>query len=355
MRQGRRVVFVEPGRRLQIREVDVPDPGPGAVLVRTVLAGVCGSDAHRLDGDIPGKGYPVSFGHEGVGIIDALGERVSVDAAGTPIAVGDLVYWLPGSTDEEAAASLQTWPPPATEPSPASYQDYATVAPRGIFFRVPEHVRAESVIAFGCALPTALGGMRRLGGIQPGQSVVVQGCGPVGLASTMLAGLSAARQVIVIGAPEHRLAAARRLGATTVIPLDTTTVEERVDTVRRATEGRGADVVLECAGRLPAFGEAMQLLAERGALVVLGLFSGRGTVELDPFRLNNLSQRIIGTLGAFDTNDYLTAVRLAARFDESLDLGGLVTHRFPLADTEHAIVSMRTGEAIKAVVAPGDG
>jgi 5-exo-hydroxycamphor dehydrogenase len=348
-------VFVEPGHPLEIREGEVADPEPGGVLVRTLLAGVCGSDAHRLDGDIPHRGHPVTFGHEGVGTIDALGDGVTVDRAGTPVAVGDAVYWLPGSADEEAGDSLRSWPPEASLPGPAAYQDYATIAPRGIFFRIPEHADPVSVIAFGCALPTALGGIRRLGGIQPGQTVVVQGCGPVGLASTLLAGLSAARQVIVIGAPDHRLAAARRLGATHTIPLEATTAEERLAFVRQATEGRGADVVLECAGRTPAFGEAMQLLAPNGAVVVLGLFSGHGTVELDPFRLNNLSQRIIGTLGAFDGSDYLTVIRLAERFGTTLGFPDLVTHRFPLTRTEEAIASMRTGDAIKAVVVPGDG
>jgi 5-exo-hydroxycamphor dehydrogenase len=340
---------------LEIWEGEVADPVPGAVLVRTLFAGVCGSDAHRLDGDIPSKGHPVTFGHEGIGTIEALGDGVGVDRAGTPVSVGDTVYWLPGSADEEAGDSLGSWPPPASRPGPASYQDYATIAPRGIFFRIPEQADPTSVIAFGCALPTALGGIRRLGGIQPGQTVVVQGCGPVGLASTLLAGLSAARQVIVIGAPDHRLAAARRLGATQTIPLEATTPEERLAIVRRATEGRGADVVLECAGRTPAFAEAMQFLAPNGAVVLLGLFSGHGTVALDPFRLNNLSQRIVGTLGAFDLGDYLTVIRLAERFGEALAFPDLVTHRFPLARTEEAIASMRTGDAIKAVVVPGDG
>ena len=352
MRHGRRVVFVEPEQPLEIRHGEVADPVPGGLLVRTAIAGVCGSDAHRLDGDIPPKGYPVTFGHEGVGVIEALGDGVTTDRAGAPIAVGDSVYWLPGSADEEAGDSLRTWPPEASLPSPASYQDYATIAPGGIFFRIPAHVAAEHVIAFGCAMPTALGGIRRLGGIQPGQSVVVQGCGPVGLASTTLAALSAARQVIVIGAPDHRLAAARRLGATRTIPLESTTAEERLAIVRDATEGRGADVVLECAGRTPAFGEALQLLAPNGAVVVIGLFSGHGTVELDPFRLNNLSQRIIGTLGAFDRTDYLTVIRLAERFGDTLGFSDLVTHRYPLAQTEQAIASMRSGDAIKAVVLP---
>lgn len=98
----------------------------------------------------------------------------------------------------------------------------------------------------------------------------------------------------------------------------------------------------------------MQMLAPNGAAVLLGLFSGHGTVELDPFRLNNLSQRIIGTLGAFDMSDYVTVIRLAERFGQSLGFQELITHRFPLARTEEAIASMRGGEAVKAVVVPGD-
>ena len=83
------------------------------------------------------------------------------------------------------------------------------------------------MIAFGCAMPTALGGMARLGGVKPGQTVVVQGCGPVGLSVTLLCGLTLARQVIVIGDPANRLAASATLGATTTITLVDTTVEDR--------------------------------------------------------------------------------------------------------------------------------
>jgi threonine dehydrogenase-like Zn-dependent dehydrogenase len=280
---------------------------------------------------------------------------VTSDRAGAGVSVGDAVYWLPGSYDGQAGSTESSWPPSASLPNAAAYQDYATLSPDSIFYRIPDQVDPEWVIAFGCAMPTALGGMRRLGGIQPGQTVVVQGCGPVGLASTFLAGLSAARQVIVIGAPDHRLDAARRLGATRTIPLESTTADQRLEVVRQATEGTGADVVLECAGRKPAFGEAMQLLAQHGSLVVLGLYSGHGTVELDPFRLNNLSQRIIGTLGAFDLDDYVTVIRLAERFGEQLGFSDLITHRFPLSRTEDAIASVRAGDAIKAVVLPGEG
>ena len=79
MRNGRRMVFVGAGRPLECWEGEVADPVPGAVLVRTIIAGVCGTDAHRLDGDLPDAGRPITFGHEGVGIIEALGAGVTTE------------------------------------------------------------------------------------------------------------------------------------------------------------------------------------------------------------------------------------------------------------------------------------
>jgi 5-exo-hydroxycamphor dehydrogenase len=204
-------------------------------------------------------------------------------------------------------------------------------------------------------MPTALGAMARLGGVVPGQSVVVQGCGPVGLSVTVLAGLTLARQVIVIGDPADRLAAAKVLGATTTIALATTTVEERRASVLDLTDGRGAEVVIECAGRMEAFGEGMGLLADEGRYVVVGIYSGHGTVALDPVLLNNRSLAIIGSMGPTTLRDYRTTIQLAQRHGERLRLADLVTHRFGLASVERAIGVARSGEAIKAVVVPSLG
>ena len=345
------MVFVGAHQPLECWEQDVSDPRPGQVLLRTKIAGVCGTDAHRLDGDLPDPAGPVTFGHEGVGVIEALGDGVTTDYAGIVVRPGDAVYWTP-SSERPGVAPAMGWPPPAHLASPAAYQDYATLPRSNVFYRIPDDTDPEAVIAFGCAMPTALGGMVRLGGVQPGQTVVVQGCGPVGLASTLLAGLSAARQVIVIGAPDSRLQAARVLGAATTIPLESTTVEERRQMVLDLTDGHGAEVVIEAAGRMPAFDEGMNLLADSGRYLVLGLYSGHGTVAFDPIRLNNRSLAVIGSMGPTKLSDLLTTVHLAQRHGTRLSFANLITHRFPLSRTEDAIATARAGEAIKAIVLP---
>ena len=134
--------------------------------------------------------------------------------------------------------------------------------------------------------------LERLGGIFPTQTVVVQGCGPVGLAATMLSRISGAKTLVVIGAPEHRLAMARRLGATATINLETGPQEaERVKQVYELTEGRGGDVVIEAAGARSAFGEGIKLTAKNGRYLIVGLWSGHGTVPVDPSYLNNRISR----------------------------------------------------------------
>lgn len=352
MRTGRRMVFAESGRPLVCETHQVADPGPGEVLLRTLIAGVCGTDAHRLGGDLPTPPAPVTFGHEGIGEIVVLGAGMTTDAAGTPVRVGDVVYFSPSSLTKPGEPSGVGWPPPAHVPNPAAYQDHPMLPEGNAFYRLPDGVDPEAVIAFGCAMPTAIGGLARLGGIAPRETIVVQGCGPVGLAATMLAGLSLAAQVIVIGDPARRLDAAARLGATTTIPITGTTPEERRARVLDLTAGRGAEVVIECAGRMEAFAEGMPFLAADGRYLVMGIYSGQGAVQLDVVRLNNLSQRVIGTMGPTSPHDYLTTIHLAARHGARLGFADLITHRYGLEDLEQAIGVAGRGESIKAIITP---
>src|SRR5262245_37804388 len=163
------------------------------------------------------------------------------------------------------------------------------------FFRIPDDTPSEAVIAFGCAMPTMLQGMDRLGGVTPGQTVVVQGCSPVGLAAILLSKIAGARQIIVIGAPERRLGMARRLGADEAISLEVMPSEdERVQRVRDLTAGRGAEVVIEAAGVVAAFGEGLKHAAKAGRYLIVGLWSAPGTIPVQPRFINNANLRIIG-------------------------------------------------------------
>ncbi|MCG2621224.1 zinc-binding dehydrogenase [Arthrobacter sp. I2-34] len=359
--KNRSAVFTAPGRPVEFHESSLPAPPGGGMIVKVGLAGICGTDAHRLGGDLPAPAAPITFGHEGVGTVEELGAGTVRDWAGVELSVGDSVYWFPPSGCgrcyhcsvqlDPAICANATWPPEAGKPNAAAFQDYATLDSKVGVYRIPEGTPLEAVIAFGCAMPTALGGNMRAGMIEPGQTVVVQGAGPVGLASTMLAGLSQARQVITIGGPDNRLKAAETLGATTTLSIETTTPEERRETILELTGGHGADVVFEAAGHLSAFAEAIPLLNHNGRYVVQGLYSGSGTVPVDPHLLNNRSLSIIGSLG-FKPNSIQRTVELAARYHDRFGLADLVTGKYPLTELERAIDSMRAGDTIKNVIDP---
>lgn len=356
-----RAAFTGRDEPLDFRVLELAGVPTGGLVVEVTHAGICGSDVHRLDGDVPNAGHPVAFGHEGVGVVRSLAPGVAADSAGDALAVGDRVYWTPYERcgrcracvvhDDAFPCEVLSWPPAADKPSAATFQRFAALTPSHEVYRISEGTPSEAVIAFGCAMIAALGGFDRLGKIDAGQTVVVQGSGPVGLAATMLASLSHARQVIVIGDPANRLAAARRMGATTVLSLGDTSAKDRAQMIGDLTGGRGADVVIEAAGHLSAFDEGLNLLGFNGRYLVVGLWSGQGTVPVDPFRLTNLSIRIIGSLGV-RVGTHRRALQLIEAHHERLDLASLVTHSFPLRDLESAIDATRRGEAIKSVVTP---
>lgn len=359
MTASRSIVFERPGVALRVRVDETPDPEPGELVVRVSLAGVCGTDAHRLSGDLGTPLAPACFGHEGVGVVEALGESAGLDSSGTPLVVGDRVFWQPPAPcgechtcvidENPALCERLQWPAPADRPNAASYRELATLGPNNLVYRIPEGTSDEAVIAFGCAMPTALAGFRRLGELTG--TVLIQGSGPVGLASVVVASISGATQIIVIGDPAPRLDVARRLGATEIISLAETTVESRHARVMELTGGWGVDAIVEAAGHPSAFPEGFELLANNGRYLILGLYSGKAKMPVDLVWLNNHNLRIIGSLSARD-EEYRRTVEIATEHGGRLDFASLVTHRYPLERTEEAITAAGAGTPVKAVVVP---
>ncbi|KAL4733360.1 5-exo-hydroxycamphor dehydrogenase [Aspergillus similis] len=358
MRRGK--VAVLSNGRIDITTESSPSPQPDELLVHLVAAGICGSDVHRLAGDIAPIAHPICFGHEAVGVIQEIGDNIKEDRVGNPVSVGDMVYWCPvapcGSCQECASSNIMrcqdlNWPAPAGYPNAAGFREYASLNKCCIFIRVPQNTSPLAVIAFGCAMPTATRRFAKLDNVSKDTAIIIQGAGPVGLACTLLASLAGARIIIVIGDPAHRLTAATSLGATHVLSVSSTTVQERAQYIDKATAGRGADVVIEAAGVPAAFSEGFDLLGPNGQYLILGLYSGKSVCAVDPVRINNLNLRIIGSLGA-EPSHYHQTIQIADIHAERVGLSSFVTHTFPLKRLEEAIETVRQGTPIKAVVTP---
>ncbi|GLF99543.1 alcohol dehydrogenase [Streptomyces yaizuensis] len=259
-----------PGGAFEIVERELPRPGPGQVRIAVEACGICGSDAHFVDGNFPGVSFPLVTGHEVAGRIDALGEGVTGWAAGDRVAVG----WFGGNCghcrscragDFITCASLQVpgWA------YPGGFAE-AMVAPATALARIPDGLSATEAAPLGCAGVTVFNALRHTAA-RPGDLVAVLGLGGLGhLGVQYAAAFGFDTVAIARGADKEELAL--RLGARHYIDSTATTVADALRDLG------GAKVVLATAASADAMSRTVDGLAPRGELVVIGASSDPLTV-----------------------------------------------------------------------------
>jgi threonine dehydrogenase-like Zn-dependent dehydrogenase len=337
----------------------------GAALVRTEMAGICGTDVHLWKGELPIK-LPVILGHETVGRIERLGEGLERDWSGQPLAVGDRVTWTSTTSCGRCYYCAEKHQPTrcperraygigyrADEPPHllGGYADFHYLRPRANIFKLPVDVPNEAIIGAGCALITAIHGVERTG-IDWQDTVVVQGAGPVGISALVVAKTAGASKVIVIGGPRHRLDMAFRFGADVVIDLDQVPdATARLEMVRKLTRGYGADVVLECAGVPQAVAEGWELCRDGGKYLILGHYCNAGPIQLNPHVITRKQLQVFGSWSS-EPRHMQAAIEFLARYPEAYPFASMVTHRFGLEQANEALQLVARWEAGKCVFTP---
>lgn len=357
-------VFNEP---LRLHTYEVPaGVEPGAVLVRTEMAGICGTDVHLWQGQLPIK-LPVILGHETVGRIEELGAGVEKDWSGQPLKVGDRVTWnsavscgqcyycavkkQPTRCAQRRAYGIG-YPCDCAPHFLGGYAEFHYLRPRTTIFKLPEDLPTESVIGAGCALITAIHGVERTG-IAWQDNVVVQGAGPVGIAALAVAKSAGAGRVIVIGAPKHRLEMARRFGADEVIDLEEVRdPAARLAKVRELTGGHGADVVLECVGHPSAVVEGMELCRDGGKYLVLGHYCDAGTVAFNPHVITRKQLSVFGSWSS-EPRHLQSAIEFLRRHQREFPFHEMVSHRFTIEQADEALRTTAKWQSAKSVIVPG--
>lgn len=375
---------------LALREFPVPTQlEEGAALIRTEMAGICGTDVHLAKGELPIK-LPLILGHETVGRIERLGTGLECDWTGKPLAVGDRVTWnssvscgkcfycttkqQPTRCPERRAYGIgyRCDEPPHWL---GGYAQYHFLRPWATIFRLPEEVSNESLIGAGCALITALHGVERLCSPKPEtrpgneghtasfrhlpmlpelwrDTVVVQGSGPVGIAALAVARRAGARKIIVIGGPIHRLAMAKRFGADHTIDLhEVTNPTDRIALVKELCGGYGADVVLECVGHPSAISEGMEMCRDGGKYLVLGHYCDAGPVSWNPHVVTRKQLEVHGSWSS-EPRHLKAAIDFLATTARDFPFAAMVTHRFELADANEAMATTASWQAAKSVLLP---
>lgn len=346
------VLFGEGDMRL-VHDYPVPEPGPGEVVIKVEACAICGTDpkilAHGWPNHPPyGK---FIFGHEYAGSIAALGQGVTEFKIGDRVAVEPhkgcgvcancrdglyntcLNYGNIAKGHRHYGFSFN-----------GGYAEYAVNHINSIY-KIPDEMPIDMSTLITTAA-TSLYGIRRIGGIQAGETVVVSGPGAIGLMAVAMARLMGAGTIIITGTRPERLEMGRRLGADIAINIKEVDVVEQVMAL---TSGVGADAVLECAGTTQAAVAAVEYTKKNGRLALVGIYK-----EPAPLNVNKIVQWNITVAGSKAEGERSLAQALALLKRGTIDISPLVTHTFPLDEIHAAFetVIQRRGGALKVVVKP---
>jgi threonine dehydrogenase-like Zn-dependent dehydrogenase len=357
-------VIPRPGAPVELRDVPTPDLEPNSALLEVELSEVCGTDVYLQQGRLQGVPYPLVPGHVSVGRLSEI--RGSLfDVEGRAFREGDRVTFLDVHRTCNACwfclVAKATTRCPQRKVYGITYglddglcggwaeQIYLKPGTRCIRLNAD----AETFMAGGCALPTALHAVER-GDIAIGDSVLVLGCGPVGINAIILALMRGALKVLCIGAPDQRLDTASESGASHVLNFTGRSEAERLEWVRERTNGRGADVTIEATGAPDAVAQAMRFTRDAGRVVIVGQYTDHGETSFNPhLDLNQKHLDVRGCWGS-DFSHFYRAVQIVSDPVRSAPWVKLKTKlsRYGLAKANEALADVREGRVMKALIEP---
>lgn len=357
-------VMVAPRQPIEIREFAVPDLPPGAALLRTERSEVCGTDVHLWHGRLSGVPYPIIPGHVSAGVLQASrGPLTGLD--GSTLREGDRVAFFDvhRTCGRCRACTVHRTPTrcvarrvygitdPADEGLFGGWSQAIYLEPGVGMARLPDNVSFDDYIGGGCGLLTAVHVIERAA-FRPGDTVLVQGTGAVGLSIIALARLNGASTVIAIGAPDSRLQMATRMGADHVFDVTATTAGERLEQVRALTHGEGVDVVLEAAGAAAAIEEGLDLVRDGGRYVIAGHYTDVGDSRINAHRqINRKHLEIRGCWGS-EPGHFLRALSFLERHAATTPWREIGGRTYGLTQLNEALADAEAMRITKALVNP---
>ena len=364
------VVMPAPGKPLELRDFHDPELEPGAVLLKTLGSEVCGTDTHLWSGQLAGVPYPIIPGHVSVGEVAALGPPPARgdavrDVSGRPIEVGEVVTFLDvfgtcgrcwyctvgHATTRCPSRKVYGVTLSADEGLLGGWAQYIYLRPGVHIISLPQELDWRAFLAAGCGMSTALHAVT-LGEIAFGDTVVVQGAGPVGLCAAILAQLRGAGSVVVVGGPQVRLDAARHFGVDAVLDIGSISEQQRLVAIRAMTGGRGADVTIEATGVPSAVGEGMRLTRDAGRYVVVGQYSDVGPASFNPhLDLNQKHLEVRGCWGS-DVGHVYRSVQVMARYAKQFPWTDLISREYDLSTAQAALEDVASQRVVKALIVP---
>ncbi len=347
---------------LVLEEIEIDDPGPGEVLLKTAASGICHSDLTVIEGGLPFP-PPCVLGHEPAGIVEVVGEGVTDFVPGDHV-IGCLTAWCgvckfctggrpylcltqfagrpPGSKPRLAAENGD----PLGQLANLSSFAEKMLCPERSLVKIRDDMPLDRASLIGCGVTTGLGAALNTVHIPAGASVVIIGCGGVGLAALQGARIVGAGKIIAVDVHSWKFSLAQDLGATDCIDAND---GDPVAAVRELTGG-GADFVFECIGLVPTVQQAVSMTGRGGTTVLVGVVPMTQTVSISPSDLTLQEKKITGSyMGSnrfrFDMPKYVEFY-----LDGRLHLDEMISARIKLNEVNEGFDAMRKGEVARQVI-----
>ena len=351
--------FKEP---LAPRDIEIPPLEDGQVLVRLTASGVCGSDVHIWKGEDPRVPLPIILGHEGVGtVVDLKGAKQTVN--GDPVKVGDHIIWNRGVTCGKCYYCTVLKEPSLCENRRVyginisrnekpylngCYAEYIILRAGTDIFTAPDSIDSSVLVSASCSGATCAHAFDMLTEHLTGQTVVIQGPGPLGVWAVAFAKSLGASQIFVIGGSTERLELCKKFGATHVLNRHEMSPGNRKEAVLSATHGRGADVVVEAVGVHGAAEEGIGLLRKGGTYLSTGYAQPAGFESIDFYRAVVFRNIRIQGVWVSDISHLKQAICLIQQNPALFEK--LVTQKYSLGEANDALIAMKEKKVVKAVL-----
>jgi threonine dehydrogenase-like Zn-dependent dehydrogenase len=376
-------VMTAPGK-METQMLPYPDHlEPGALIVKMEMSGICGTDKHAYKGEVTLYGgteseqdmvFPSVHGHENSGIIVEMnGKGHQIEYSGKELRVGDRVTNCPNVICGECwyCRNVHGYPYCAKHQGigmtyyadrypyiVGGWSEYMYLPPKAWVYKVPEYLPIEFACMSELFVVSALldrakefaayGGK----GFHFGDTVVIQGAGPIGMMMMVKARMLGAGKVIALDAMDMKLELAKEFGADLGINIGSMSDSEVVEAIRGETEGRGADVVVETVGMPSVVRVGLEMLRRGGTYLETGNFADTGEVSLNVHRHIAAKNVLIYGNTNHPHDGYDRAFEMMYRYRNTFPFEKLITHRFSLDQAQDALVKSFQPDALKVVFVP---
>jgi S-(hydroxymethyl)glutathione dehydrogenase/alcohol dehydrogenase len=357
-----------PGQPLSIEEVDVMPPKAGEVLVRMIATGVCHTDAFTLSGDDPEGNFPAILGHEGGGIVEAVGEGVTSVEIGDHVIplytpeCGECKFCLSGKTNlcgkiretqgkglmpDGTSRFYKDGQPIFHYMGCSTFSEY-TVLPEISLAKVNKEAPLEEVCLLGCGVTTGMGAVMNTAKVEEGATVAIFGLGGIGLSAIIGATMAKASRIIAIDINDSKFDLAKQLGATDCI--NPKSYDKPIQEVIVELTDGGVDYSFECIGNVDVMRSALECCHKGwGESVIIGVAGAGQEISTRPFQLVTGRVWKGSAFGGVKGRSELPGI-VERYLQGEFKLNDFITHTMRLEDINEAFELMHEGKSIRSVI-----